>query len=330
MSYSNKNFLEESVKFRPQKNKSRPRTKDSPTYKNLIKGIVVTVDRGRFTVVLPDFENKQIFAIKARALGRKGVVVGDQVGLTGVNLERGEDLARIVEINVRKHILRKSSDDSDSSEKILVTNASQIGIVVSIANPEPQLRFIDRALMAALDADAKPILIITKKDLADPKRLIDLYQDFGFPIVALDRNSDLTDLQKLLKDNWTVLIGASGVGKSTLVNRLAPDAKRVTGEVSEATGKGKHTSTNVYAFAISSGTWIIDSPGLRSFGLAHLSNETALAAMPDLNQIAIDCPKSCTHQDQDCAIAIAAESDEKIKIRFDSLRRILQSIKSAY
>jgi ribosome biogenesis GTPase len=330
MSSSNKNFSEESIRFRPQKNKSRPRTKDSPTYKDLTKGIVVTVDRGRFTVVLPDFENKQIFAIKARALGRKGVVVGDHVGLTGVNLERSEDLARIVEINERKHILRKSSDDSDSSEKILVTNASQIGIVVAIANPEPQLRFIDRALMAALDADAKPLLIITKKDLADPKWLINLYQDFGFPIIAIDQNSDLANLLQLLKDNWTVLIGASGVGKSTLVNRLAPEAKRITGEVSEVTGKGKHTSTNVYAFAISEDTWIIDSPGLRSFGLAHLSNETALAAMPELNQIAIDCPKSCTHQDQNCEIARVAERDEKIKIRFDSLKRILQSIKSDY
>ncbi|MGA0078824.1 MAG: ribosome small subunit-dependent GTPase A [Candidatus Nanopelagicales bacterium] len=330
MSSSNKNFSEESIRFRPQKNKSRPRTKDSPNYKNLTKGIVVTVDRGRFTVVLPDFEYKQIFAIKARALGRKGVVVGDRVGLTGVNLERSEDLARIVEINERKHILRKSSDDSDSSEKILVTNASQIGIVVAIANPEPQLRFIDRALMAALDADAKPLLIITKKDLGDPKWLFELYLVFGFHIIALDQNSDLAILLQLLKDNLTVLIGASGVGKSTLVNRLAPEAKRITGEVSEVTGKGKHTSTNVYAFAISKDTWIIDSPGLRSFGLAHLSNETALAAMPELNQIAIDCPKSCTHQDQDCEIARVAERDEKIKIRFDSLKRILQSIKSDY
>lgn len=327
---SKKNFSEESIRTRPQKNKSRPRTKDSPSYQNLINGIVVTVDRGRFTVTLPDFQDKQIFAIKARALGRKGVVVGDRVGLTGVNLERTDDLARIVEIYERKHILRKSSDDSDSVEKVLVTNASQIGIVVSIANPEPQLRFIDRALMAALDADARPILIITKIDLADPKWLIELYQDFEFPIVSLDKSSDLTQLHKLLENNWTVLIGSSGVGKSTLVNRLAPEAKRTTGEVSEVTGKGKHTSTNIFAFALSKNTWIIDSPGLRSFGLAHLAGETILAAMPDLNQIAVACPKSCTHQDQDCAIALQAQSNEKIKIRLDSLRRILQSIKTDY
>lgn len=325
-----KNFSEESIRTRPSKNKSRPRTKDSPSYQNLIKGFVVTVDRGRFTVTLPDFKDQQIFAIKARALGRKGVVVGDRVGLTAVNLDRPADLARIVEIYQREHILRKSSDDSDSTEKILVTNASQIGIVVAISDPEPQLRFIDRALMAALDANARPILIITKIDLADPNWLIELYRDFNFPIITLDKSSDLTQLHELLENKWTVLIGASGVGKSTLVNRLAPDAKRNTGVVSEVTGKGKHTSTNVFAFWISKNTWIIDTPGLRSFGLAHLPVETALAAIPDLNQIAVDCPKSCVHQDSDCAIAIQAQKDEKIKIRLDSLQRILQSIKVDY
>ncbi len=324
------NYSEESIRSRPKKNKSRPRTKDSPSYKNLINGIVVTVDRGRFTVTLPESNHQQIYAIKARALGRKGVVVGDRVGLTEVNLERPTDLARIVEILPREHVLRKSADDSDSSEKIIVTNASQIGIVVSIANPEPQLRFIDRALMAALDADATPILIITKTDLADPKWLIDLYQDFGFPIIPLSKSADLSSLVKLLTNKWTVLIGASGVGKSTLVNRLAPDAQRATGEVSELTGKGKHTSTNIFAFSVGENTWIIDTPGLRSFGLAHLASETALAAMPELNQIAIACPKSCTHQDEDCAIAKTAQNDEKVKIKLDSLRRILQSIKLNY
>jgi len=325
-----KNYSEDSIRIRPQKNKSRPRTKESPTYKNLTNGIVITVDRGRFTVALPDFDYQQIFAIKARSLGRKGVVVGDQVGLTGVNLSRPSDLARIVEIFERRHILRKSSDDADSSEKVIVTNASQIGIVVSIANPEPQLRFIDRALMAALDADATPLLIITKTDLADPTWLINLYEDFGFPIFCLAKDSDLTSLQHSLNDKWTVFIGASGVGKSTLVNRLAPKAQRATGEVSDVTGKGKHTSTTIFAFSIAKDTWIIDTPGLRSFGLAHLASETALAALPELNKIAVACPKSCTHQDQDCAIAIRAQSDERVKIKLDSLRRILQSIKLDY
>lgn len=325
-----KDFHEDSIKFRPQKNKSRPRSKNSPKYENLVMARVITVDRGRFTVALEEHRNLEIYAIKARALGRKGVVVGDRVGITGVNLERPTDLARIVEVQERKHVLRKSADDFDSTEKLLVTNASQVGIVVSIANPEPQLRFIDRALMAALDSDATPVLIVTKIDLADPKWLIELYQDFNIPIITLHKDSSLSELKALLENQITVLIGASGVGKSSLVNRLAPEADRLTGAVSDVTGKGKHTSTSAYAIALAEKTWIIDTPGLRSFGLAHLSNETALAAMEDLNELAVNCPKSCSHQTPDCALVQKAQVDSKIKTRLDSLIRILNSIKASY
>lgn len=326
----NKKFSEEDIKFRPKRNKTRPRTKQTPVYQDLILGIVITVDRGRFTVTLPNHEYLNIYAIKARALGRKGVVVGDRVGLTEVNFERPTDLARIVEIKERKNILKKSADDSESAEQMLVTNATQIGIVTAIENPEPQLRFIDRAIVAAFDADATPILIITKKDLKDPSELIDLYKDFEIPIVTIDQGSDLADLNSLLKNQTTVLIGASGVGKSSLVNRLSPDANRNVGEVNELTGKGKHTSTSAVAILLSADTWVIDTPGLRSFGLAHVHPETVLAAMPDLNSIAVNCPKACTHQDSDCEIVKVAAVTPKLQARLNSLQRILSAIKSSY
>jgi ribosome biogenesis GTPase / thiamine phosphate phosphatase len=310
----NKKFSEEDIKFRPKRNKTRPRTKQTPVYQDLILGIVITVDRGRFTVTLPNHEYLNIYAIKARALGRKGVVVGDRVGLTEVNFERPTDLARIVEIKERKNILKKSADDSESAEQMLVTNATQIGIVTAIENPEPQLRFIDRAIVAAFDADATPILIITKKDLKDPIDLINLYKDFDIPIVTIDQNSDLADLNLLLKNQTTVLIGASGVGKSSLVNRLSPE----------------HTSTSAVAILLAADTWVIDTPGLRSFGLAHVHPETVLAAMPDLNAIAVNCPKACTHQDSDCEIVKVAAVTPNLQARLNSLQRILSAIKSSY
>ena len=103
----NNQYSEDDIKFRPKRNKTRPRTKQTRVYKDLTLGIVITVDRGRFTVTLPEHDYLNIYAIKARALGRKGVVVGDRVGLTEVNFERPTDLARIVEIQERKNVLKK-------------------------------------------------------------------------------------------------------------------------------------------------------------------------------------------------------------------------------
>jgi len=326
----NRKFSEEDIKFRPQRNKARPRTKQTPTYQDLIEGIVITVDRGRLTVTLPEHNYLNIFAIKARALGRKGVVVGDRVGLTEVNLARPTDLARIVEIRERKNTLRKSADDSDTAERVLVANASQIGIVVSIENPAPQLRFIDRAIVAALDADAAPILIITKKDLKDPSWLVDVYKQFNIPIISLDQKSELTELKSLLKEHTTVLIGSSGVGKSSLVNRLVPEADRMIGEVNESTGKGKHTSTSAIALLLAPDTWVIDTPGLRSFGLAHVHPDTVLAAMPDLNQIVTQCAKACSHQEENCELVKAVTADPTLAARVESLQRMLSAIKSNY
>ncbi len=326
----NNQYSEEDIKFRPKRNKTRPRTKQTRVYKDLTLGIVITVDRGRFTVTLPEHDYLNIYAIKARALGRKGVVVGDRVGLTEVNFERPTDLARIVEIQERKNVLKKSADDSQSAEQMLVTNATQIGIVTAIANPDPQLRFIDRAIVAAFDADATPILIITKKDLKDPAELIELYKDFEIPIITIDKDSDLSELNLLLKNQTTVLIGASGVGKSSLVNRLSPKAMRSVGVVNELTGKGKHTSTSAIAILLSTDTWVIDTPGLRSFGLAHVHPETVLAAMSDLNDIAVNCPKSCTHQDSACELVKVAAENPKLQAKVNSLQRILSAIKSSY
>ncbi|MFM9095338.1 MAG: ribosome small subunit-dependent GTPase A, partial [Actinomycetes bacterium] len=118
-------YDEDDIRHRPGKHKSRPRTKDRPTHKNSLTGIVITVDRGRFTVNLNN-SNTSIFAIKARDLGRKGVVVGDSVELVGVDEENPENMARIIKVNDRRNTLSKSSDDIDSSEKILVSNVDNV------------------------------------------------------------------------------------------------------------------------------------------------------------------------------------------------------------
>ncbi len=157
---------------RPRRH-TRPRTKERPRYDDAADGVVMTVDRGRFTLLV---DGVTVWAIKARPLGRKGVVVGDRVRVVGdVSGEDGA-LARIVEVRERTTVLRRTADDDDPVERVLVANADQLVVVTSLADPEPRPRLIDRALVAAFDARMKPLLCLTKADLADPETLLSTYR----------------------------------------------------------------------------------------------------------------------------------------------------------
>jgi ribosome biogenesis GTPase len=117
------------------------------------------------------------------------------------------------------------------------------------------------------------------------------------------------------------------VGKSTLVNALVPGADRATGVVNDVTGRGRHTSTSAVMLRLPEGGWIIDTPGIRSFGLAHVEPEGLLAAFPDLEQLTVDCPRGCTHQDgaPECALEEAAEDGRVEPARVAAYHRLLAS-----
>ena len=182
--------------------------------------------------------------MKARPLGRKGVVVGDRVRVVGdVSGDEGS-LARIVEVADRSTTLRRSADDDDAVERVIVANADQLVIVSALADPEPRTGLIDRALVAAYVAGMKPLLCLTKSDLADPETLLVTYRPLGVPWVVTRKGGDLTELRDRLHERTSVLLGHSGVGKSTLVNALVPDADREIGHVNAVTGRGRHTSTS--------------------------------------------------------------------------------------
>ena len=294
----------------------------------------MAVDRGRFTVV-PEDADVAIHAIKARELGRKSVVVGDAVWLTG-DLHGGPDrLARIVRIEPRTTVLRRSADDADPDERVLVANADQLAIVTALANPEPSPGLIDRCLVAAYDAGLEPLLILTKSDLANPAELLELYSslDVATIVCGLDSvgGSDPAGIAALgaeLADRVTCLVGHSGVGKSTLVNALVPDAQRLTGVVNEVTGRGRHTSSQAVALALPGGGWLIDTPGVRSFGLAHVDPNRVLHAFPEFDPALEDCPRGCPHTlgAQDCALdefAASGAAGESGVARLASLRRLL-------
>ena len=317
-------FDEDDIRVRPPRS-TRPRTKDRPTFENTTSGMVTTVDRGRFTCALAN--GTSVNAIKSRELGRRGVVVGDHVRLIGDSNGNSESLARIVALDERKNSLRRSADDSDETERIIVANIDQLMIVTACADPEPKIGLVDRCLIAAYDAGISPVIVMTKSDLADPADFLAQYESLGVRKFILRKGSDLSELKDLLRGKQSVFVGHSGVGKSTLVNALAPDANRSTGGVNAVTGRGRHTSSNALAVPIESGTWIIDTPGIRSFGLAHVDAERIIHAFPDCGDVIEGCPRGCTHDEDECALNSWAKESDGQRARVESLRRLLRSMR---
>ncbi|MDT0531092.1 ribosome small subunit-dependent GTPase A [Micromonospora sp. DSM 115977] len=281
-----------------------------------------------------------VTAMRARELGRKSVVVGDRVGLVGDTSGAAGALARIVRIAERTSVLRRTADDDETTaegrlERVVVANADQLVIVSALADPPPRTGFIDRCLVAAYDAGIEPLLCLTKADLAGPEAVLDYYAELELPYVLIRPESDLDALRDLLAGRISVMVGHSGVGKSTLVNRLVPDAARAVGTVS-AIGRGRHTSTSAVALRLprdpthggnAPAGWIVDTPGVRSFGLAHVSADSLLHGFPDLVEGTVDCPANCPHTPDETACGLdawvaAGKADAR---RLASYRRLLAS-----
>jgi len=316
---------DEHAEFERPRRHTKPRTKVRPNYEDAAVARVVTIDRGRYTVTL---EGRTLTAMKSRNLGRKGVVVGDEARIVGDLTGDEGSLARIVEVLPRRTVLRRSADDDDPIERIIVANADQLVIVAALADPPPRAGLIDRCLVAAFDAGMEPLVCLTKSDLGSPAELLALLEPLGVRVVVTRRGGDLEGVREVLRDQTSVLVGHSGVGKSTLVNALVPDANRSVSYVNAVTGRGRHTSTSAISLELPFGGWIIDTPGIRSFGLAHVEVTNLIKAFPDLQDAARDCPRGCLHSatEPECALDIAVTTDAVPGERVESFRRILASM----
>ncbi len=150
------------------------------------------------------------------------------------------------------------------------------------------------------------------------------YRPLGVPYVVTQRGADLTEIVDRLAGRTSVLLGHSGVGKSTLVNALVPDAFRSVGVVNAVTGRGRHTSVTALMLALPGGGWIVDTPGIRSFGLAHVDPDQLIEAFPDLHELTQDCPRGCTHGESEPECGLSEATGQQAE-RVGSFRRLLAS-----
>jgi ribosome biogenesis GTPase len=318
---------EADVRVRPGKG-SRPRSKRRPDHSGAAPALVVGVDRGRWTCALDGDPEQLVVAMRARELGRTPVVVGDQVDLVGDVSGKQDTLSRIVRVGERTSVLRRTADDTDPFERVVVANAEVLVIVTALADPPPRTGFIDRCLVAAYAGGLRPLLCLTKADLADPAELIAAYADLDLTVVITRHDEPPDELRAHLADRISALVGHSGVGKSTLVNALVPDAERAIGAVS-AVGKGRHTSVTAVALPLPEGGWVVDTPGVRSFGLAHVSADDIVAAFEEFVEAVEECPPGCGHlgppADPDCMLDEVVAEGAASPGRLASLRRLLAS-----
>lgn len=231
---------------------------------------------------------------------------GDRVRVEQV----AEDQGVIAEILPRRSLLYRSDL---FKQKIIAANVTQVALVVACEPPFSEA-VLTRCLVAAQSQDLRVLIVLNKCDLADrlpaAEALLAPLAALGYPILRLSAKQDASPLRAALEGQCTVLVGQSGMGKSTLINGLIPEARAATREISEALQSGKHTTTHATLYRIDDTSTLIDSPGLQEFGLAHLTRHDIEHGFPDLKPYLGKCRfRDCQHdREPDCAVraAIAA------------------------
>jgi len=261
------------------------------------------------------------------------VAVGDWVDF---EIESdAQSTALIDQILPRHNYINRQSPRHKHQHHIVAANLDQTVLVVTIREPRTSQGFIDRFLVAAEMYHVKPVLVFNKSDLYRAKdlqlfeALRDMYQPIGYPVllVSAEKQEGLAELNTVLKDKTTLLSGHSGVGKSSLLNVLFPGMNRKTQDVSGWSGKGQHTTTFAEMFDLPQGGKIIDTPGMREFGIVDLSKQELSHYFPEMKNRIQNCQfNNCIHSNEPgCAIKDAVNEGLIHEDRYVSYRTILDS-----
>lgn len=287
-----------------------------------MEGRVVAAHGRQYLVELPDGTLLPCFP-----RGKKSdVACGDRV-----DLQRSSDDQGVIEaIQPRTSLLYRSND---VKQKLIAANVDQLVIVVA-TEPAFSDELVTRALLAAESEEIEPLIVLNKCDLTDKlaaaRERLAVFGRLGYQIVELSAREHAEDLRPELSGFTSVLVGQSGMGKSTLVNALVPAANAATREISQALDSGKHTTTHATLYHLDADSTLIDSPGLQEFGLGHLDQQEIEQAFREFRPFLGQCRfRDCKHNlEPDCALTAAVASGEIDPRRFAVYHRIMGTSRS--
>jgi len=300
-----------------------------------MKGIVTKSTGSWYTVVTEDEQQWECRIIgKFRIQGIKStnpVAVGDKVEIEVEDADRKQAL--LTKLYDRDNYIIRKSINLSKQTQILAANIDQAFLVVTFAKPRTSFGFIDRFLVSAEAYHIPTILIFNKIDIYDNEDLEyfgevkAMYESIGYPVLYISalKGEGIEELRNLCKGKTSLFSGHSGVGKSTLVNKLIPGIDLRTSEISDASSKGVHTTTFAEMHKIPEGGYIIDSPGIRELGIVDLSNDEISHYFPEMRALLNQCKfNNCTHTNEPgCAIKQGVDENKISLIRYESYLSIL-------
>ena len=299
-----------------------------------MKGLVVKNTGSWYTVLTDDgqlIESKVKGNFRLKGIrSTNPVAVGDRVELVA----NAEGTAFITAIEDRRNYIIRRSQNLSKQSHIIAANVDQAFLVVTVDFPQTSTTFIDRFLASAEAYRVPVVLVFNKTDLLDAdllryqQMMMALYENIGYHCVAIsaETGEGVEALRPLLQQKITLLSGNSGVGKSTLINRLVPDANLRTAEISDAHNTGQHTTTFSEMISLPDGGWLIDTPGIKGFGTFDMEPEELTSYFPEICRFSKDCRFSnCTHtHEPGCAVLQALEDHFIAQSRYQSYLSMME------